>query len=136
MQTYAAQSTVDNMTIGEVARKAGLKTSAIRYYEQAGLLPHAYRKSGRRDYDGSIFQFLAVIRIARACGFTIRQIQRLVQGFPNDVSPSERWREMAEMKVAELKRRTTEMESMIEILRQGLACNCRDLSECILVKEE
>ena len=123
------------MRIGEVARKAGLKPSAIRYYEEAGLLPPAYRKSGRRDYDGSIFRFLGVIRIARACGFTISEIQKLVGGYPNDVSPAQRWGEMAEKKVTELKCRTAELESMIEILLQGLACNCRDLSECLLVSE-
>jgi MerR family transcriptional regulator, redox-sensitive transcriptional activator SoxR len=60
------------MTIGEVAKKAGLRASAIRYYEKAGLLPKPVRTGGQRRYEGGILARLAVLERAKDCGFTLR----------------------------------------------------------------
>jgi DNA-binding transcriptional MerR regulator len=62
-----------DMAIGEVARRAGIAPSAIRYYERASLLPKPARQSGRRRYDPDILGRLEIIRIARAAGFTIAE---------------------------------------------------------------
>ena len=59
------------MTIGEVARQVGIATSAIRYYEEIGLLPPPARVNGRRRYDWSAVQRLCVIEYAQQAGFTL-----------------------------------------------------------------
>ena len=64
----------EELTIGEVARRAGIRTSAIRYYESVGLLPAPPRMSGRRRYDPSIVQRLAVLHLAQEAGFTMAEI--------------------------------------------------------------
>lgn len=62
----------EELTVGEVARRAGIRTSAIRYYERVGLLPAPPRVSRHRRYDPSVVQRLAVLYLAQEAGFTSR----------------------------------------------------------------
>src|SRR5258708_26652994 len=64
------------MSIGEVARKMGLRSSAIRYYERLGLIPKAPRVSGRRRYDDRVLERLAMVRFAKHVGFSVAEIKR------------------------------------------------------------
>ena len=73
---------MDNLAIGEIAQKAGIAASAIRYYEQIGLLPPAKRISGKRRYDLSILQKIRLIQLAKDAGLTIEEIQTLLHDFP------------------------------------------------------
>jgi MerR family redox-sensitive transcriptional activator SoxR len=63
------------LTIGEVARCTGVSTSAIRYYEEAGLLPEPERVGGKRRYEKEILRRLALIRGAKGAGFTLGEIR-------------------------------------------------------------
>src|SRR5215203_3264259 len=80
------------MSIGQVARRAGVKPSALRYYEGVGLLPPPERANGRRRYDGEVLRKvldrLAVVRVAQQAGFTISEIRTLLDGFSEDTPPS------------------------------------------------
>jgi MerR family transcriptional regulator, redox-sensitive transcriptional activator SoxR len=71
------------LTISEAARQVGLQASAIRYYEQIGLLPPAQRMSGQRRYDTTVLYRLAIIQWARRLGFTLDEIRQLFFGFRN-----------------------------------------------------
>ena len=66
------------LTIGEVAAQAGLRTSALRYYEQTGLLRPATRVSGQRRYDAAALDRLAVIQFCRRLGFSLSEIRVLL----------------------------------------------------------
>ena len=66
------------LTIGEVARRAGLKTSAIRYYESVGLLPEAPRESGQRRYGDDTLRRLQVIDVAKRAGFSLDEARVLL----------------------------------------------------------
>ncbi len=90
------------LTIGEVARRAGLRPSALRYYERAGLLPAPQRINGRRRYDPGVLQRLAAIRLAQQAGFTLAQIRLLLDGVDRETAPSARWRALAPGKIADL----------------------------------
>ncbi|HLJ33387.1 MAG TPA: MerR family transcriptional regulator, partial [Ktedonobacteraceae bacterium] len=82
----------EELTIGEVARKAGIRTSTLRYYESVGLLPEPRRVyGGHRRYDASIFELLAILRLAQQADFTIAEMRLLVTGFPSETPASERW---------------------------------------------
>jgi DNA-binding transcriptional MerR regulator len=113
------------LTIGEVARKAGLRASAIRFYEKIGLLPKPIRSSGQRRYDPSILGRLAVLQRARDCGFTLEE----ARGFFNDCGrPSERWQRVARKKIAELDALIDRVAAIREMLLRR--CECADLDEC------
>jgi MerR family redox-sensitive transcriptional activator SoxR len=89
-----------DMSIGEVARKMGLRSSAIRYYEKLGLIPKAPRLSGRRRYDERVLERLAMVRFAQHVGFSIAEIKVLLRGVDGR-PPPERWRKLAAEKVVQ-----------------------------------
>jgi MerR family redox-sensitive transcriptional activator SoxR len=116
------------MTIGQAAREAGLAASAIRFYEQAGVLPKPVRIGGRRQYDASVLEKLAVLERARACGFSLAETRQLFYGFREGTAPSERWQTLARRKIAELDELARQIARMKELLEQS--CTCKDLAEC------
>jgi MerR family redox-sensitive transcriptional activator SoxR len=116
------------MTIGQVAKESGLAASAIRFYEQAGVLPRPIRIGGRRQYDPSILERLAVLERAKACGFSLAETRQLFYGFREGAPPSERWQTMARQKIAELDQLAGKIVATKEVLQRP--CACQDLAEC------
>jgi MerR family transcriptional regulator, redox-sensitive transcriptional activator SoxR len=89
------------MSIGEVARRAGLRSSAIRYYEKLGLLPKPPRVGGRRLYDDRVLERLAMVRFAKHVGFSIVEAKLLLDGVEGR-PPTERWKKLAREKAAQV----------------------------------
>jgi MerR family redox-sensitive transcriptional activator SoxR len=116
------------MMIGQVAKESGLAASAIRFYEQAAVLPKPLRLGGRRQYDPSILERLAVLERAKACGFSLAEIRQLFYGFAQGTPPSERWHALARRKIAELEQLESKIAATKELLRRP--CECTDLAEC------
>lgn len=121
---------MSDMSIGEVGRLAGLKPSAIRYYEELGILPRARRVGGKRRYDVTVLEWLSLIALAREAGFTMAEIKRLVSGFTPGTRPAEKWRELATRKLAEIDAIVARAERMRAVLRVALDCGCFRLSDC------
>jgi MerR family redox-sensitive transcriptional activator SoxR len=121
---------MDGLSIGDVAREAGLRSSAIRYYEAAGLLPAPERRSGQRRYPRSILDRLALIGFARDAGFTIAEIRLLFEGFEDEVPASERWHILATKKLEEVDALLDRAERMRTLLGHALACGCLRLEDC------
>lgn len=117
------------LTISEVAREVGLRPSAIRYYEQLGILPPVQRRSGQRRYDDSALYKLAVIQRARQIGFTLDEIRELFFGFRKGTSPGKRWQEMSQRKLVELEALSEAIRTMQSFLRVQ-NCHCDTLDEC------
>jgi MerR family redox-sensitive transcriptional activator SoxR len=118
------------LAIGEVAKRAGIASSAIRYYEAEGLLPPAERENGRRIYDPQIVDRLTFIELAKRSGFTVAEIRRLLGGFARATPPGVRWRALAEKKKDELDRRISEARKMRELLDILTGCECPTLDAC------
>ena len=114
------------LSIGTVAQQAGLRTSAIRYYERLGLLPEPERRSGRRSYPPSILARLQVISFARASGFSLREIHKLFGGRRY----SSELRALAQDKVVELERSIERARRMQSVLRSVMRCECLSPEEC------
>lgn len=123
------------MTIGEVAAKVGIRPSAIRYYERIGLLPKPRRLSGRRRYEVSVLQKLGVIQMAQQAGFTISEVQTFLHDFPVDTPPSTRWEALAYKKLTEIDALIKRANAMKAFLEQALQCRCATLEECVTVTE-
>src|SRR5262249_50809226 len=90
------------MTVGQLAKQAGLRPSAVRYYERLGLVPAPPRRSGRRDYGPDALANLAVVQFARQCGFTLAETQQLVSCFSRGTTASARWSTLAGAKLREM----------------------------------
>jgi len=119
---------VVSMTIGEVARRAELRPSAIRYYEKLGLLPRPPRQGGQRRYDPYVLERLAIVRFAKFVGFTIDEIRLLLDGSPNR-PPPQRWRQIAEQKVLQVDTFITEAIAVRALLQTTLRQKCPKLVE-------
>jgi MerR family transcriptional regulator, redox-sensitive transcriptional activator SoxR len=121
---------MSELPIGEVARRTGLRPSAIRYYEQCRLIAPAGRTGGKRRYDAKAVDRLALIAFAQSAGFTLAEIKRLLSGFREDVAAGDRWRALAETKLEELERASARIEAMRAILKRAMRCGCLDLDQC------
>jgi MerR family transcriptional regulator, redox-sensitive transcriptional activator SoxR len=118
------------LSIGEVAREAGIASSALRYYESIGLLPVPSRKSGQRRYDASIIKTIGFIQLAQHAGFSMLEIQTLLHGFPTQTPPSTRWKELAEHKLNDIQNQLERILEMKRTLEEGLKCGCLTIDEC------
>jgi MerR family redox-sensitive transcriptional activator SoxR len=116
-------------SIGEVARRVGLSTSALRYYESLGLLPAPERASGRRRYDQDALDRLAMIDVAQRAGFTLREVRVLLGGLQADTPPTQEWRELAQAKLDEIERLLARTEAMRALLNTWLSCDCLTLED-------
>jgi MerR family transcriptional regulator, redox-sensitive transcriptional activator SoxR len=118
------------LSISEVANQIGLRPSAIRYYEQIGILPAAQRVSGQRRYDVTALHRLLVIQRARQTGFTLTEIKQLFFGFRAGTLPSVRWEKLKKRKMVELDAMLQHIQTMRDLLEQQGKCRCTALEEC------
>lgn len=118
------------LTIGEVARRAGIAPSALRFYEAQKLIPSPPRRAGRRVYPREVVDRLAVIELAKRAGFTLREIADLLRGFDRQVPAAASWRGLARGKVAELEQRIERMRGMRTLLLALASCTCPTLADC------
>src|SRR5215831_2488989 len=117
-------------TISEVANQIGLRPSAIRYYEQMGILPPAQRVSGQRRYDVTALHRLVVIQRAQQTGFTLTEIKQLFFGFQDGTPPSVRWQKLKTRKIVELDAMLEQIQTMRDLLEQQGKCRCTALEQC------
>ena len=120
----------EELAISDVARVFGLRTSAIRYYEQIGILPAPMRKNGQRRYDSTALFRLAVVQRARETGFTLEEIRELFFGFPPGTPPPKRCHRLSQRKIAELRERMRQLKLMEALLKRVENCRCDALEEC------
>ena len=118
-----------NMTIGEVARRAGLRASAIRYYEKIGLLPKNQRVGGQRRYEPAVLNHLEVIDVAKRAGFRIDEIRHLFHGFGKGIPAFRRWQSLAQRKITEMDDLIARAKKMKRLLENADRCKCLALED-------
>jgi MerR family redox-sensitive transcriptional activator SoxR len=112
-----------SMTIGEVAARADINTSHIRYYERLGVLPEPERVGGQRRYDEGVLHRLAIIDVAQRAGFSLDEIRDLT---------TPRVRELAERKLPDVEALIKRAEAVREWLRVAQTCDCETVDVCSL----
>jgi len=125
---------MSELSIGEVARRTGIRPSALRYYEEVGLLPRAPRTGGRRRYGDQAVQMVEVLLFAQRAGFTLDEIRKLFRGFDLKAPLGARWRLLAEAKLRELDELQARIVRMRGAIQQALVCGCMRIEDCALVK--
>jgi len=120
------------LTIGEVARRAGVATSSIRYYERIGLLPEPQREHGQRRYDADVLGKLGFIGVAQSAGFKLREIGELIDGIDGSDGMGEPIRSVSSRKLEEVEallERTRAMKGWLEVAQK---CGCATPEDCAL----
>jgi MerR family transcriptional regulator, redox-sensitive transcriptional activator SoxR len=121
-----------DLLIGELARRAGVRPSAIRYYESIGLLPEPRRVAGRRRYSSEIQRTLAVIGVAQRAGLSLDEIRELLTASSGAGAVSERLRSIAQRKLPEVDDLIQRAQVVRGWLEAAAHCRCPSLEECPL----
>ena len=124
------------LTIGEVANRAGLRPSSIRYYESIGVLREPERLAGRRCYSPQVLRELAVIDIAQRAGMSLVEIRELAEAVRGEASFAERLRGLAERKLPEIEALIARAETVSRWLEGATQCDCGTVDDCELFHEE
>jgi DNA-binding transcriptional MerR regulator len=117
----------EQLTIGALARTTGVATSALRYWEELGLLPTPARVSGQRRYSASVVVLVGLILLLRDVGFTLRELKALIAARSDGLDA---WRDLAQRKLAELDERIAQAQAARTAIAHALACQHRDLLSC------
>jgi len=121
------------LTIGEVAERAGIATSALRFYEREGLIEAERSEGGQRRYPRDVLRRIAFIRAAQRVGLTLDDIRDALASLPDQRTPtaadwarlSKSWRPLLEARISELERLRDNLSSCI-------GCGCLSLKSCAL----
>lgn len=124
------------LDIGEVARRARMRPSALRYYERIGLLPAADRSAGRRVFPATTVRRLALIKMAQRAGFSLAEIRELLDGADAGPGATRQWRELAARKLPELDQLVETVRRLREAVADCLACGCMSFTNCRLLAED
>ncbi len=115
------------LTIGELARRAGVTASALRYYEELGLLPPPARISGKRRYPESAAPLVAAILLYSEAGFTLAEQKALMT---TRASTRTGRRELMQRKLAELDEQIAWAQAAREAISHALGCPHEDITQC------
>jgi len=114
------------LDIGEVAQRAGVPASTLRYYEEKGLIASTGRRGLRRLFGAGVVERLALIALGRAAGFSLDEIAQM---FASDGKPRID-RQMLAAKADEIDKKVRELTAMRDGLRHAVACKAPSHMEC------
>ena len=120
------------LSISDVAAATGLRPSALRYYEEVGLIRSAGRVANRRHYDPSVLERLWLLALCQDVGFTIAELREV---FDPESGGRARWREVAGRKLGEIDAHIERARTTKRLLESALACDCGHLEGCEMVAD-
>jgi MerR family transcriptional regulator, redox-sensitive transcriptional activator SoxR len=120
------------LTIGEVAARAGVNTSHIRYYERVGVLPKPERAGGQRRYDEEVLHRLAIVDVAQRAGLTLDEIRELTGPDNQGAHAGARIRELADRKLPDVEALIARAQAVKAWLELARSCDCRSVDVCSL----
>lgn len=119
------------LTIGEVAARSGVATSALRFYEAAGLIASERTGSGHRRYPRSVLRLVAFIVFAQKVGLSLQEIRRELSKLPRNRAPErDDWARLSGSWRARIDERIAELERMKSGLTECIGCGCLSLDRC------
>jgi MerR family redox-sensitive transcriptional activator SoxR len=122
----------ETLTIGALASRFGLNTSAIRYYERVGVLPEPARERGQRRYGSDAIRRLEVLEVAKHAGFNLDETRVLLQSAEAGTPAFEALRDLATRKLPEIEALITRAQAMRDWMRTATDCSCATFDVCAL----
>jgi MerR family transcriptional regulator, redox-sensitive transcriptional activator SoxR len=123
----------EELTIGQVSRRSGVASSALRYYEERGLLSSERAGSGHRRYPRSVLRRIAFIVFAQRIGLTLEEIGDELGKLPPDRAPTKRdWSRLSSKWTSRIDDRIAELERLRASLTECIGCGCLSLDRCRL----
>lgn len=123
----------EHLTIGEAARRCGLATSALRFYEEKGLITSIRTSGNRRLYHRAELRRISLIRVAQSLGLTLAEIGSALAELPDRRSPNKRdWQKLSSRWRGQLDLRIEQLQRMRDNLTECIGCGCLSLKSCSL----
>jgi MerR family redox-sensitive transcriptional activator SoxR len=127
----------DLLTIGEVARRSGVATSALRFYEERGLISPERAGAGHRRYRRPVLRRIAFIVFAQRVGLSLDEIGAELAKLPGDRAPTRRdWSRLSRAWGARIDERIAELERLKAGLTECIGCGCLSLTRCRLANPD
>ena len=124
-------TTVKTFTVGEVADRAGVATSALRFYESNGLITSDRTPAGHRRYTADVLRRVSFIRVAQRVGLSLAEIRDALDSLPDRRTPTRTdWERLATQWRPLLDERIALLESMRSKLDGCIGCGCLSLDTC------
>jgi MerR family transcriptional regulator, redox-sensitive transcriptional activator SoxR len=121
------------LTIGDVSRRSGVATSALRFYEDRGLIASERAGSGHRRYPRPVLRRIAFIVFARRVGLTLEEIGSELAKLPPDRAPTRRdWARLTKTWSGRIDDRIAELQRLQRGLTECIGCGCLSLDRCRL----
>ena len=121
------------LTIGEVARRSGVAASALRFYEERGLIGSERAGSGHRRYQRRVLRRIAFIVFAQRVGLSLEEIGEELAKLPPNRAPTRRdWAQLSSGWSARIDERIAELERLKGGLTECIGCGCLSLDRCKL----
>ncbi|MGW5673633.1 redox-sensitive transcriptional activator SoxR [Streptomyces sp. NPDC003860] len=119
------------MTVGEVARRAGVATSAVRFYEAQGLISAERTAGNQRRYRRHVLRRLSLVLTAKRLGIPLAELAEVFAALPEHRMPSKRdWERISRRWAAHLAARRREIERLERELTGCIGCGCLSLQRC------
>jgi MerR family redox-sensitive transcriptional activator SoxR len=123
----------DLLTIGDVSRRSGVASSALRFYEDRGLIASVRAGSGHRRYPRAVLRRIAFIAFAQRVGLTLEEIGAELDRLPPDRAPNRRdWSRLSSSWTARIDERIAELQRLKLGLTECIGCGCLSLERCRL----
>jgi len=124
---------VRELTVGQLAERSGVATSAIRYYEERGLLASRRTTGNQRRYERAVLRRLAFIRTAQRVGLTLEEITEALASLPSNRTPTKAdWTRLSRAWRPRLDRQIRQLEKLRDDLDGCIGCGCLSLQGCRL----
>ena len=124
------------LTIGEVAARSGVATSALRFYEEEGLICSERTSGNQRRYQRPVLRRVAVIRAAQTLGLPLKEIRSALDRLPDGRTPNkEDWASLSRSWRNQLEERIEALEKLKEDLTGCIGCGCLSLRTCSLFNQ-
>lgn len=125
------------ITIGEAARRSGVAASALRFYEERGLIAAERKGTGHRRYPRAVLRRIAFIVFAQRIGLSLDEIGTELAKLPADRAPTRSdWARLSRSWSARIDRRIAELERLKAGLTECIGCGCLSLDRCRLANPE
>jgi MerR family transcriptional regulator, redox-sensitive transcriptional activator SoxR len=119
------------LTIGEVARRSGVASSALRFYEERGLIASVRAGSGHRRYPRSVLRRIAFIVFAQRIGLTLEEIGAELTKLPADRSPTRQdWARLSGAWTKRVDQMIAQLQRLRDGLTQCIGCGCLSIDKC------
>src|SRR5262245_8530163 len=119
------------LSIGDISRRAGVATSALRFYEAEGLIHSERNESGHRRYHADVLRRVSFIRTAQLVGLSLAEIRQALSSLPDGRTPTARdWSSLARSWQPKLEERIEILTRMRDQLDSCIGCGCLSLTSC------